>query len=822
MRIRGVVAALVLMGVSLFANSGRSQTAFTGSYTFTGTTGTNNPFAYNGISIPNLTVSTLDRVNLPVSSSSGNFRSTGFALDPVVGSMTGAIDLTKYFQFSLTAASGYTLDLSSFNFGIGRSATGPRSWEWRSSFDGYSNALSNYTTLASGVTNTTGVLSTGDVSVSTQTNNVLSLSSLTGLSSVTFRLYGYNSEGAAGTGGLQGPLTFAGILNTLAGIAYSWTGTGSLGTWENGGTGSFGTAYVNATNSTVTFAGTGGSVTVSGAVQAGTLIFGTGGYSLNSGSLSLGQGSVVTSNGVTTINSSLTGSSGLIKSGNGSLALGGANTFTGNVTVTGGTLEIGSDSALGDAANDLVNSGTVKTTANLALGAGRDVSGSGTFDIANATTLTVNGAFSNSATTLANSGTLSLQGATRNVGNLTLNAAATINAAGAINASGLTASGLTSGTATVNPDIIFTSGDKTVNVAGGTLDLNGALSNGGGTGRLAKTGAGTLILSGSNTMGGLRIGASAASPTDGGTVILETSAVGTQAQAIQHNFGTLQAASALVITSGLSIGGRTGAAATLAGSDMEFQGQSAFFRGTGTTGEMALNVNNKTTLSGGLAVSSGSGTATGVTVGGTGTLIISGTSSGFVDRITTANSVKLVINSSDFGADVSVSANTVLGGAGTLKAVTLNGGTIAPGNSPGVLSMASLAGTNGTFLFEIGAPTTRGNTYDGIDVTGALTLGSGSLFDFTKLDSYAFKSGDSYDLFNWGSLVTGSADAAILQNLQTALNADLALTGDLSWDVNSFLTTGAISVIPEPSSQLLMMLGMAGLVGIRAIRRKQS
>ncbi|MFM8718923.1 MAG: autotransporter-associated beta strand repeat-containing protein, partial [Chthoniobacterales bacterium] len=355
------------------------------------------------------------------------------------------------------------------------------------------------------------------------------------------------------------------------------------------------------------YADTAGTVPVSGGVTVSNgMSFQTTGYDVQGGIVTLAgaaiaNNTITTDTGVaTTISSELAGTTGMTKAGAGSLILSASNTFSGNVAVNAGTLQITNDAALGNTANDLVNNGTLKTTATIGLNAGRDISGSGTYDIANATTLTVNGNVNNTATTLANTGTLDLQGATRSLGNITLNATMTLNAAGAINATGLTAPGVSSGTASINPDIVFTAGDKTLNVAaGGTVDLNGALSNGGGTGRIAKTGSGTLILSGANTMGGVRVGAAGATPTEGGTVILENSVIGTQAQAIQHNYGTLRAASNLVFTNGLSIGGRTNGAALLAGSNMEFQGASAFFRGTGTTGELVLNVDNNTTFSGG-------------------------------------------------------------------------------------------------------------------------------------------------------------------------------------------------------------------------------
>jgi hypothetical protein len=80
----------------------------------------------------------------------------------------------------------------------------------------------------------------------------------------------------------------------------------------------------------------------------------------------------------------------------------------------------------------------------------------------------------------------------------------------------------------------------------------------------AGIGAGTLVVSGSNTTSGFRIGASAASPTNGGTVILSQAASSGTNQ-LQFNYGTLQAAVPLTFANGLSIGGRTGAVAVIGG-----------------------------------------------------------------------------------------------------------------------------------------------------------------------------------------------------------------------------------------------------------------
>lgn len=122
---------------------------------------------------------------------------------------------------------------------------------------------------------------------------------------------------------------------------------------------------------------------------------------------------------------------------------------------------------------------------------------------------------------------------------------------------------------------------------------------------------------------------------------------------------------------------------------------------------------------------------------------------------------------------------------GVLSAETIgfsfenNGGTISPGNSPGVTHvMGDLTQTSGSILLEI-----AGNTaalYDQLQVDGTLTAG-GSL-DIVLL-GYNPVAGDSFDLLDFGSL-TGSFDVML-----PGLDAGLA------WDVSAFGTTGILSVI---------------------------
>ena len=152
-----------------------------------------------------------------------------------------------------------------------------------------------------------------------------------------------------------------------------------------------------------------------------------------------------------------------------------------------------------------------------------------------------------------------------------------------------------------------------------------------------------------------------------------------------------------------------------------------------------------------------------------------------------------------------------------MQGLTLNGGTVAPGNSPGLLTAYELNGSNGTFQFQLGAPTTRGTTYDAINVTTLLTLGANTGFTFETLNSYTYAMGDVYDLFDFASIDVSAFDNSVL--LAALPDLDTA-NSNLTWDVNSFNADGIVNVIPEPSTLSLMFGGLTGLIALRIMRKR--
>lgn len=173
----------------------------------------------------------------------------------------------------------------------------------------------------------------------------------------------------------------------------------------------------------------------------------------------------------------------------------------------------------------------------------------------------------------------------------------------------------------------------------------------------------------------------------------------------------------------------------------------------------------------------------------------------------------LIVNGSLQSPLTTVSAGATLGGSGLLQGVLLNGGTVSAGNSAGLLSMDTLNASNGNFVFEIGSPTTRGVTYDAIDVTSLLTLGTDTDFTFEVLDNYVFSIGDSYDLFNFASIDATNFDITKLDVALPTLNLN-----ELAWNTSSFTTDGIVNVIAVPEPSLLQMFGI-GLISLIACHR---
>ncbi|MEI7782665.1 MAG: autotransporter-associated beta strand repeat-containing protein, partial [Planctomycetota bacterium] len=380
---------------------------------------------------------------------SGTDKSIGFlSASSYPGTTSAAPGQQLAVLFGFTNSTGGTitnLDVA-WDFERYRQGSRDQSWNFYTSTDGSTWSANTLGDQAYSGTSTSVVYATPE-----SINKTFSISNLNIGSSTSYYLrWSYVTTGswtnAQGLGidnfTMNATVAGAGSTDLYWGGGSGWgstaPGAGGTGTWADGA-GSWDSSK------TANFAGTAGTVTAGAVTAARGLNFGTTGYTLSGGTITL-SGSPSTLNSITTgtdntvtatINSVVAGSGGLTKAGAGTLILGGSNTFTGNLAVNAGTLQVASDSAFGDAANDIALAGTLKTTAAISLGAGRDITGGGTLDIAPGTALTINGNANLGTTTLVNSGTLDLQGATRTVGNLTFATAATVTAAGGLSVGGI-------------------------------------------------------------------------------------------------------------------------------------------------------------------------------------------------------------------------------------------------------------------------------------------------------------------------------------------------------------------------------------------------
>jgi len=194
---------------------------------------------------------------------------------------------------------------------------------------------------------------------------------------------------------------------------------------------------------------------------------------------------------------------------------------------------------------------------------------------------------------------------------------------------------------------------------------------------------------------------------------------------------------------------------------------------------------------------------------------------------------------SAFGSGaVSVGSGNVLSGAGSISGATTmeTGSLLRPGNSPGVLTFGSDLTLNSgvNMVWELWANTEVNSpvTFDQIVVGGNLLFGgsNGVTLDFGttaggSLVSWAdtfWDSQRSWIVYDVTGTTTGSGNLSLLNAVYNdASGASLATarTG-ASFSIAQVGSDVVVNYIPEPSSSSLMLLGLAGLFGVRAFRRK--
>ncbi len=139
---------------------------------------------------------------------------------------------------------------------------------------------------------------------------------------------------------------------------------------------------------------------------------------------------------------------------------------------------------------------------------------------------------------------------------------------------------------------------------------------------------------------------------------------------------------------------------------------------------------------------------------------------------------------------LTLTANGVLAGDGTIAGNLVSGGLISPGNSTGVLNVTGnmTQSTTGRLLIEIGGPTS--GACDKVIVEQSLALAGGTL-DVVFIDNFTPQGNETFEIIGAGS-INGTFSTINLP----------ALGGGLSWDTANLYSTGTVRVAGAGSSAI--------------------
>ncbi|MEK7949358.1 Ig-like domain-containing protein [Luteolibacter sp. Y139] len=449
-------------------------------------------------------------------------------------------------------------------------------------------------------------------------------------------------------------------------------------------------------------------------------------------------------------------------------------------------------------------SGTTRPTStnDLLTSVGRIVFANGGFSLSgNAVTLqwgllnqAGNNAWSIASTLVApqsftsDAGTLTVSGTVANGGNtLTLDGAGNLTISGVVSGvGGLVKSG--AGTASVSVQQTFTGGTV---VNGGVLNLSGG---GGGSGTIR----GTVTV---NTGGTLRLSTGDATGYNGGASALTSINVNGGTLNVNTVSNQTLGSAALNLTGG-SITGVAGGNIDFFGGGSSLNTFASPVTSTisGVTlsplrqGSTTFTVAAGSTVSGiDLDISSvlktaGSGDAAAATLikAGAGVLALSATNT--YAKPTVVNAGTLLVNGSTAaGSAVTVNTGATLGGSGNVKGATsiAAGGILSPGfNSIASFSITNMLSLAGTTRMELGK---TGVTLSNDKVLGLTTVTYGGTLEVVSNGPAALAAGDSFQLF---SATTRSGSFATI-NLPV-------LASGLVWNTSGLATSGTIVVRALP------------------------
>jgi hypothetical protein len=183
----------------------------------------------------------------------------------------------------------------------------------------------------------------------------------------------------------------------------------------------------------------------------------------------------------------------------------------------------------------------------------------------------------------------------------------------------------------------------------------------------------------------------------------------------------------------------------------------------------------------------------------------------------------LLVNGTQAGGSLTVDSGATLGGSGLIAGAVAVNGTLAPGNSPGELTLASLVlGGSSTTLMEIDG-TARGTQYDGLTLTGATGPTYGGTLSFIFGNGSALPDNTTFDLFQFTGSPSGSFSSVTSSGFYAGTwtnNNDGSFKLEQGSQTLTFTeATGDIVVVPEPAA---LALAAIGITAAALIRRRRS